>query len=137
MRTWYFAMFFVAFNANAQVVNVECPKTYPPRDSSLEATPNGHRGKGLVPANSPLEDWGLFDGEFGEPMQIHAGTDVKVAGGTNTEVPPIRWFVCYYRGGVSWWGETGANDASKKGLLKRGCMVQSRANEKAFQLICE
>ena len=127
----------LACNASAQVVSVECPQFYPPRTSPLEVTPPGHKGRGLVPASNPLVDWSLFDGEFGESAQIHAGEETKVKGGTDTTVPPIRWFVCYYRGGISWWDETGADKAAEKGLLKQGCVVQARDKGKAFKLVCK
>lgn len=90
-----------------------------------------------MPANSPLEDWGIFDGEFGEPAQIHAGETVKVKGGSDTKVPATRWFVCYYRGGINWWDETGADKLADKGQLKDGCVVQSRDNGKSFRLVCK
>jgi hypothetical protein len=122
-------------NANAQVISVECPKSYPPKDSALEVAPPGHKGRGLVPARNPLEDWSLFD-EFNDPAPIHAGEATKVKGGTDTEVPPIRWLVCYYRGGISWWDETGADKAADKGLLKQGCLVQTRDKGKSFKLVC-
>lgn len=127
----------LACNANAQVISVECPKSYPPKDSALDVAPTGHTGRGLVPANNPLEDVGLFDGEFGEPAQVHGGEIRKVKGGTDIEVPPIRWLVCYYRGGISWWGETGADKAADKGQIKAGCVVQVRDKGKSFKLVCK
>jgi hypothetical protein len=132
-----FAGLILACNADAQVVSIECPKSYPPKDSALEVAPPGHKGMGLVPASNPLKDWSLFDGEFGEQAQIHAGEDIKVKDGTDTKVPPIRWFVCYYRGGISWWNETGADKAANKGLLKQGCLVETREKGKAFKLVCK
>lgn len=137
MRTLLFMVLLLACNANAQVVSVECPKSYPPKASALEVVPAGHQGKGLVPANNPLEDWSLFDGEFGESAPIHAGEETKVKDGTDAKAPPIRWFVCYYRGGISWWEETGANNAAAKGQIKKGCIVQTREHGKVFRLVCK
>lgn len=137
MNKLLMAGLLLACNANAQVVSVECPKSYPPKASPLEVAPPGHKGRGLVPAGNPLKDWGIFDGEFSEPAQIHAGEDAKVNGGTDTKVPPIRWFVCYYRGGISWWDETGADKVADKGQIKEGCTVQTRDNGKAFKLVCK
>lgn len=136
MRTLLFIVLLLACNANAQVVSVECPKSYPPKASALEVVPEGHKGKGLVPADNPLEDWSLFDGDFGESAQIHAGEEAKVKGGTDTKVPPVRWFVCYYRGGISWWEETGADKAAAKGQLKEGCVVHAKATGRAFRMVC-
>lgn len=137
MRTLLIAGMALACNANAQLVNVECPRSYPPQPITLTATPSGHQGQGLLPPSNPLEDWSIFDGEFGESMQIHAGEVTKVNGGTDTKVPPIRWLVCYYRGGLSWWEETGAGKLFEKGLVKDGCVVQSRTNGKTIKLICK
>lgn len=94
MRIFLIAGIVFACNANAQLVSIECPKSYPPKPAALEVTPDGHHGRGLVPANNPLEDWNIFDGEFGGSMQVHTGEIVKVKGGTDTHVPQIRWFVC-------------------------------------------
>jgi hypothetical protein len=137
MKMLLIAGIVLACDANAQLVNVECPKSYPPKPSALEVTPGSHRGRGLVPAKNPLEDWGVFDGEFGGSMQIHTGEAVKVPGGTDTQVPPIRWFVCYYRGGVSWWEETGADKLMENGQIKVGCSVQSRVKGKTMTLVCK
>lgn len=126
----------LAWNVNAQVVSVECPRSYPPKDSPLDVPMPGYRGRGLVPGGGLLTDWSIFDGEFGGLGQIHVGEVVKVKGGTDTTVPPVRWLVCYYRGDVSWWGETGADKAADAGSIKRGCVVQARDKGRAVKLVC-
>ena len=129
-----FVVLIVTCNANAQVVSVECPHSYPPKDLPLDAPMPGYRGRGLVPGGGLLTDWSIFDGEFGGLAQIHVGEVLK--GGTDTTVPPVRWLVCYYRGDVSWWGETGADRAADVGAIRQGCVVQARDKGRAVKLVC-
>lgn len=89
MRNLIFTLLLLACNTNTQVVSAECRKSYPPKASALEVVAADHKGKGLVPAGNPLEDWSLFDGEFGGSEQIHAGEQTNVRGGTDTRDPPM------------------------------------------------
>jgi hypothetical protein len=136
VRTLLLAALLLASTANAQVVNVECPRSYPPSDSALAAVPAGHTGKGLVEARE-LVNVGFFGGEFGGKEEFVSGREKKVKGGTDmTDFSPPAWLVCYYRGGVSWWEKVDAGELMAKGRLKEGCMLQTRDKGKSIRLLC-
>lgn len=132
MRTLLIAGLVVAFGANAQVVNVECPKSYPPKDSALAVAPLGHKGKGLV-QTSELVSYQIFGGEFGGQAELVSGRPKKVKEGTDiVDFSTPAWLVCNYRAGTSWWEQV-----IPKGKITEGCVIQLRDNGKSVRLICQ
>jgi len=137
MRTLLIAGLILCSTANAKVVNVECPKSYPPQNTALTTTLSGHKGKGLV-EKSELVNFGIFGGDFGEKQEFVLGRSKKVKGGTDmVGFSSPTWLVCYYRNGVSWWEQVDAADLHRQGKIKDGCVIQSRDNGKSIRLICQ
>lgn len=117
--------------AHAQVVHIECPKFYPPKDAALEVVPPGHKGKGLV-EKSELRSYRIFGGEFGGKAEFVAGYPKKVKGGTDViDFSTPDWFVCNYRAGTSWWEQV-----TPTGKITEGCVIQVRDNGKTIRLVC-
>jgi hypothetical protein len=137
MRTLLIATLVVCSTANAQIVNVECPRSYPPEDAALPSVPSGHKGKGLVEQRE-LVNVGIFGGEFGGKEEFVSGYEKKVKGGTDmVDFSLPTWLVCYYRGGISWWEEVNAGDLKAKGKIKQGCVIQTREKGKSIRLVCQ
>lgn len=123
--------------SNAQVVNVECPKSYPPTDAPLTIAPPGHKGKGLVETRE-LVNVGIFGGEFGGKEEFVPGYEKKVKGGTDmVDFSLPTWLVCYYRGGISWWEQVDAGELKANGTIKNGCVIQTRDKGKTIRLVCQ
>jgi hypothetical protein len=132
MRALFIAALLLASTADAQVVNVECPKSYPPKDAALEVAPPGHRGKGLV-EKSELIGYQIFGGEFGGKTEFVSGHPKKVKGGSDiTDFSTPDWFVCNYRAGTSWWEQV-----IPKGKITEACVIQIRDNAKTIRLLCQ
>jgi hypothetical protein len=136
VRTFLLAAILLSATSHAQVLDVECPRSFPPEDSALAAVPAGHRGKGLVETRE-LVNVGIFGGEFGGKEEFVSGLEKKVKGGTDMiDFSPPTWLVCYYRGGVNWWEKVDAGELMAKGKLKQGCVIQTREKGKSIRLLC-
>lgn len=101
--------------AYAQVV--ECPKSYPWKDTVLAETPSQHKGKGIV-GQQLLTGAGLNVGEFngggdiqGRRQDIKGGYEVHFGSWSGP-----KWLVCTYGPGnaVSWWEELSSKETDCK-----------------------
>jgi hypothetical protein len=132
MKALVIAVLLLSSTADAQVVNVECPKSYPPKDTALEVAPAGHKGKGLI-EKSELVGYQIFGGEFEGKAEFVSGYPKKVKGGTDiVDFSTPDWFVCNYRTGTSWWEQV-----TPKGKISEACVIQIRDNAKTIRLVCQ
>jgi len=131
MRILLLAGLVLASTANAQMVNVECPKSYPPKDFVLAAAPPGHKGKGLI-EKSELVGYQIFGGEFGGKVELVSGYPKKVKEGTDIiDFSTPDWLVCNYRAGISWWEQVIPKDK-----ITDGCIIQIRDRGTTIRLVC-